>query len=238
MDDVDRDAGHFGQRDRAAGRFSLRARRTRERVVLRRLLSLAQRLLDEQVDDAAVLGVHADEAAVLPRAPQRAEDGRVVHHEDAGVGHEQLEAGEALVFDHRVHVAELRVLQLGDDHVERIVGDRFSGGLFHPRVERMAHRAAAILDREVDQARRPAERGGDRAGLEVVGRRGAAERHVEMRMNVDAARQDVLSRGVDRTVGLEAMRRQVAADGGDCAVLAVDVGDVVVTRRDDAAVGD
>ena len=33
-----------------------------------------------------------------------------------------------------------------------------------------------------------------RAGLEVVGRRRAAERHVEVRVDVDAARQDVLAR--------------------------------------------
>ena len=39
----------------------------RERVVLGRLLAPAQRLLHQRVDDAAVLGVHADEPAVLAR---------------------------------------------------------------------------------------------------------------------------------------------------------------------------
>src|SRR5262249_53749312 len=48
----------------------------------------------------------------------------------------------------------------------------------------------------------------------------------------------ILPRGVDRPVGLIAVRRQVRANGRDGAVLAVDVGDVIVRRRDDAAVGD
>jgi hypothetical protein len=51
--------------------FRFGARRPRQRVVLRRLLSLAQRFLHEQIDDAAVLGVHADQPAVLARLPQR-----------------------------------------------------------------------------------------------------------------------------------------------------------------------
>ena len=82
--------------------------------------------------------------------------------------------------------------------------------LRHPVVERVPHRLAAVLDGEVDEAGGAAERGGDRAGLEVVGRVGAAERHVEVRVHVDAAGHHVLARGVDRALGLEAMRRQVA----------------------------
>ena len=46
------------------------------------------------------------EAAVLAGLAACAEDRGVVHHEHAGVGHEELEAGDALVADHAVHVAE------------------------------------------------------------------------------------------------------------------------------------
>ncbi len=56
-----------------------------------------KRALDDLVDDDAVLGVHADETAAAPGGRHRAEDGRVVGEEDAGVGHEQLEARHALV---------------------------------------------------------------------------------------------------------------------------------------------
>jgi hypothetical protein len=67
---------------------------------------------------------------------------------------------------------------------------------------------------------------------------GAAERHVEMGVDVDAAGHDVLARGVDGAVRLVAMGREVAADGRDGAVLTKDVGDVVVRRRNHAPVGD
>ena len=52
---------------------------------------------------------------VLQQGP---EDGGVVHHEHAGVGHEELEGGDALVLDHAVHVARDLVGQLAHDHVE------------------------------------------------------------------------------------------------------------------------
>ena len=40
-----------------------------------------------------------------------------------------------------------------------------------------------------------------RAGFEIVARRGAAERHVEMRVRVDAAGQKQHARGVDHSIG-------------------------------------
>jgi hypothetical protein len=57
----------------------------------------------------------------------------------------------------------------------------------------MPHRLAAILDREVDDAGGTAKRGSDRPRLEIVGGRRAAERHVEVGVDVDAAGDDVLA---------------------------------------------
>ena len=74
--------------------------------------------------------------------------------------------------------------------------------------QRVVQRLAAVLDREVDDRRRAAERGGDRAGLEVVGRRRAAERHVEVRVDVDAAGQHVLARRVDQSVSAGHVERR------------------------------
>ena len=98
VDDVDGHARHLGQRD-ARGPWP-RPRRASGRVsawYLGAVCALAQRLLHQRVDDAAVLGVHADEPAVLARLEERAEDGGVVHLEHARVGHEELERRDALV---------------------------------------------------------------------------------------------------------------------------------------------
>jgi aldehyde dehydrogenase (NAD+) len=54
--------------------------------------------------------------------------------------------------------------------------------------------------------------------------------------DVDAARNDVFARRIDRGVGLVAIGRQVLSDGGDHTVVAVDVGNIVVRRRDDSPV--
>ena len=107
----------------------------------------------------------------------------------------------------RVHLGLHLIGQLRDDHVEAVVDHRLAVGLLHPRLERVVQRLAAVLDREVDDRRRPAEGGGDRARLEVVGRRRAAERHVEMRVAVDAAGNDVATGRVDDAIG---GHRQVA----------------------------
>jgi len=55
---------------------------------------------------------------------------------------------------------------------------------------------AFVLDGEVDERGGASESGGDGAGLEVVGAGGAAERHVEMGVDVDAARDDQAAGGV------------------------------------------
>ena len=100
--------------------------------------------------------------------------------------------------DHAVHVDRDLVAQLAHDHVERVVDDGLALGPLHPAVERGIEALAEVLDREVDERRGAAVGGGDRAGLEVVGGRRAAERHVEVRVDVDAAGHDELARGVDR----------------------------------------
>ena len=108
MHDVDGHAGHLRHGDGAMHRLGLGARRPRERVIDGRGLALGQRLLHDDVDDRAVLGVHADQRAVLRRLLHGLEDGGVVDHQHVGIGHEELEAGHA--FAHQVvHVFEAGV---------------------------------------------------------------------------------------------------------------------------------
>ena len=57
----------------------------------------------------------------------------------------------------------------------------------------------------------------------------AAEGHVQVRVRVDAARQEVLAGRVDRPVGLHVER---LADQRDALVLDEDVADVVIGRGD------
>src|SRR6185503_12581068 len=66
VDDVERHAArHLRQTEGAARRFALGLGWTRERVPLRCGVLLRERALHEDVDHAAVLRMHADEAADL-----------------------------------------------------------------------------------------------------------------------------------------------------------------------------
>ena len=76
---------------------------------------------------------------------------------------------------HVVHVFEAACAQVGDDHVEAVIDAGPALGFFPPCVERVAHARAAGLDGEIDDAGGAAEGGGAGAGLEIIGRGGAAE---------------------------------------------------------------
>ena len=156
--DVERGAGEAGQHDRAVGGLLLGLPRPGEPVVDRVGLATGQRLGDEDVDGHAVLGVHHDERAVLARRLHGPQDLAVVGVEDAGVGHEQLEAGDP-VGDQLVHRLERVVVDAADDLVEPVVDRTVAGGLLVPRGESVLDALPGALDGEVDDRRRPAPRG-------------------------------------------------------------------------------
>ena len=83
--------------------------------------------------------------------------------------------------------------EVGDGDVVAHVDQLLALGLRVPVVERLGEGLALALDAEVDVGGRAAERRRGLARLDVVDRDRAAERHVEVRVRVDAARQQVLA---------------------------------------------
>ena len=153
-------------------------------------------MFDNRVDHHAVFRVHTDQRPVFGGLRKRLEDGPVIYHQHVGIGHEELEAGHALAH-HIVHVLQARARKVRDDHVETVVNRGAPFRLLPPSVERVPHARAAALDGEVHDGRGAAEGGRPRAGFKVVAGRGAAERHVQMRVSVNAPRENVHPRGVD-----------------------------------------
>ena len=187
--------------------------------------------LDEDVDRVPVLGVHHHERAARRCDLHRAEERLVVDLEDALVRHEELVRGDALLGQHGELLERPAVVEIGDGDVEAVVDQRLSVRLGVPDLERLRERLAPGLDAEVHVARRSPAGGRALTRLEVVDRDGAAERHVEMRVRVDAARQDVLAGGVDRPVGRDV---EIGADERDPLALYEDVRDELVGGGDDA----
>jgi hypothetical protein len=81
--------------------------------------------------------------------------------------------------------------------VEAVVHVRGAGRALLPLIERRAQAARLLLDHEVDDAGGPTGGGCARAGVVVVDRARAAERHRHVRVVVDQAWQHVAAAGVD-----------------------------------------
>jgi hypothetical protein len=169
--------------------------------------------------------VHHHERARLRRDLHRPEERLVVDHERALVGHEQLVRGDPLVGQRRELLERSAVLQVGDRHVVAHVDHLFAVRLSAPVLDRGREGRALRLDDEVDVAGRSAERSRGLAGLDVVDRDRAPKGHVEMRVRVDSAGEDVLPGRVDHLVRLDVER---LADERDALALGVDVAEVVV----------
>src|SRR5439155_6056004 len=202
--------------------------------ILGRRLAFGQSLLHDHVDGAAVFGVHADHRAGAAGHAQGFEDAAVIEHENAGIRHEELETGDA-VADELFHFLKARIGKIGDDAMEAVVGDSFRGCLLHPCVECGAQRLAFVLDREVDESGGTAECGCAGAGLEIIRARSAAERHVQVCVDVNPAGEDVFAGHIEDTPGVFA--RQAAADGDDLAVLNGKVGLVSICGSGHGPVG-
>ena len=143
-------------------------------------------------------------ACIMIIAPQsaarlhRPQDLAVVAVEHAGVGHEQLEAGDALVLGEVLHRLQRLVVDAADDLVEGVVDGALAVGLAMPFGEPVVDVLAVALHGHVDDRRDAAPRRRARSGLERVGRERAAERQLHVGVHVDPAGDDVLAGGVDR----------------------------------------
>src|SRR5205807_5429404 len=132
------------------------------------------------------------------------------------------------------HFLKLRGTEIGDDAVEGVVGDSFVVGFLHPGVESLAERLTFVLDGEIDQRGGAAESSGDGASLEIVGAGSAAEGHVEMRVDVDAAGNDEAAGGFSDVLSI--FCGKLSGDGSNLVARDAHVGEGRVCGSHDRAV--
>ena len=89
------------------------------------------------------------------------------------------------------------IRQVLDDHVETVVDSGLALGLLVPYLQSLGQGLAPLLHDKVHNAGGAPHRRRDGAGAEVVGRDGAAERKVQVRVRVDTARNNKLASGID-----------------------------------------
>src|SRR5439155_25045039 len=86
-----------------------------------------------------------------------------------------------------------RIGQISNDAVESVVAGGFCRSLLHPCIKGRAQRLVFVLDGKINQRSSSAKRSRAGAGLKIVGAGGAAEGHIQMRMNVNPAGHNVLA---------------------------------------------
>ena len=229
-----RSADVLGDRGGASGGLRLDVLGSGQRMVDRRGVAARERALDEQVDDVAVLGVHHRQRIEVSGALHARGELVVANHQRPFVGHEQLEGADARL-RHRSHVLEDRLAGVRDRHVKAVVDMRGPVGATAPLVERGLETVGLLLDREVDEARHSAGSCRLRAGVVVVGRHGAHERHRQVRVIVDQARQHEAPRGIDEVGSLGS---DDTTDGSDLLPVDQDVAVELAVGGDDCSVGD
>ena len=92
--------------------------------------------------------------------------------------------------------------------MQAVIDARFAVGLLPPRVLCVAHAGAFGLDGEIHQRGGAAESRGARSGFEIVARRRPSERHIQVCVDVDAARHYIHAARVDPPV--DTLRGQAA----------------------------
>jgi hypothetical protein len=93
-----------------------------------------------------------------------------------------------------------------------------------------------VLDGKINQRRGPAKRSRARAGLEIVGARGAAKGHIKVGVHVDSAGKDIFAASIDYFSGV--LPWKTFSDGGDFSIIDCDVARVSVGRGHYATVND
>ena len=232
VDQIHRRAQGAGDADGAAGSFALDLRRTRQRMRLRAGDAVGQQLLLQVVDQLAVLGMHGGNRAQFQTAREARDEGVVRRHDGVLVGHEVLEAVDAVIGDQRRHVLADALVPPGDGDVEAVVAARLLGP-FAPGVIGLHQRLLGRGDHEIDDHGGAAgqRRGG--AGLEVLAGHGAHEGQLHVGVRVDAAGHHQTAAGVDHFAVVRYV--QVGADGGDGLAVTQHIGGVALFVGLDAA---
>jgi len=162
----------------------------------------------------------------------------IIDAERTLVRQEDLERADALLDD----LSELLlrgIVESGHAHVKRKVAGADALGLSEPGLERL-HGVVGLAGADhLDERGRAAEKCGTGGGFPSVLGVCAHEGQVDVDMRVDETGEDVLTRGIDDVcAGGARVRIDVLLDAGDGVCGAVDVGDVIVGRGNDAAVLD
>jgi hypothetical protein len=156
-----------------------------------------QQLVGQPTNDLVVLRMNHRHGAMLPREREDREQLVVVEPQSI-IGHVDLERGVAVLDQRRQLLPEHLLAGIEDDEVEGVVDDGLRRRQRVIVVDARAQQATPLLHSEGDDRRGAAERGSDRAGIEIVrGLDPHARFLLDVDVAVDAAGQDQAATRID-----------------------------------------
>ena len=197
MHDIHGRVGHFRKGHHAVDGLAFGNRRARQRMIFRRGLTGGKRVLNQGVNHLPIFAMHAHQCANLFCMAQHAKNCRVVNHHPAWIGSKHLKTRDACV-NNAFHVAQRPVGKFGECQMETVINNGLAFGLVMPGVKPLRHRLAMRVGGIINNRGRAAAGRRHRAGREIVAGTDVAERHVEMRMHVNAAGQQIASGQIKR----------------------------------------
>ena len=159
------------------------------------IYTLVEGFLLQAEYQVAVFCVHRHNRAELTSPREAVDQCLVVAHDRVLVGHEVLEAVDAMLLNKRFHVGVHGIIPPRNGNVERIIRNRFLGPPA-PLLVRLHDVLLWVRDDEIYNHRRTAGEAGGGTGFEVFAGNSAHERQLHMRVWVDAARHNVLAAGI------------------------------------------
>ncbi|MNF79284.1 hypothetical protein D3C84_614940 [compost metagenome] len=218
---IERRAKGFGNTDRPTRRFTFHLRRTRQRMRLRPGHALSHQFALQVINQFAVFRVNGRYGTQFQAALETRHQRVIGRHDRVFVGHEMLEAVDAMLADQLGHLFAHLFAPPGDRHMKAIVGRRFFSPAA-PLMEGFHQGLLRIGNHKIDDRRGATGQSRRRATEKVFAGHGAHEGQLHVRVWIDAAGHQVLAGAVE-SFGVRG-NIEVFADGLDHAVCAIHIG--------------
>lgn len=158
--------------------------------------ALGHQLALQVIHQLAIFSMHGGHRAEFQAAFETGNQGVVGRHDRVLVGHEMLEAVDAVMADQLGHFLAYLLAPPGDRYMKPIVGGRLFGPAA-PLVESFHQRLLRVGNHEVDDRRGTTGQACRRATEKVFTGHGAHEGQLHMGMGVDTARHQVLAAAIE-----------------------------------------
>ena len=196
MHQIQRRANGLGNADRPAGSFAFHLGRARQRVRFRPGHALGHEFALQVVHQFAVFGMHSGDRAQFQATLEAGHQGVVGGHDRVLVGHEVLEAVDAVMADQLGHLFAYLLAPPGDGDMKAVVGCRLFGPAA-PLMKSLQQGLLRVGNDKVDNRCSTAGQTGCGATEKVFAGDGAHKWQLHVSVGVNTTRYQILAAAIE-----------------------------------------